>query len=765
MQRIIVRILLTLILCAGFMGQWAATPTSTKAEAYLTENVSCKPLDIIFILDESPERISWVFDVLALQSLTSCKNVTNQVAVITTQLNKDGNYISLSLTPLIPTSLSAWQSEREGLLKPVLDSSSVRGNRDFKGAFAEAGEIAAKSRSKSKKLVIYLGSSYPTVTSSSTKAQMQKEISEATQLFLSKSGAKEDGTIEFWGLFTPHGSYDSVYSSWTEPTWNSFVEQLGGEAVQPSEFKHLHQYSGKIIEILAAASGFSDLQPFSCGEYQINPYQGNMLVVTFSDDEKVPVTVEHEILSRDFSSMVNAQGDLEDELIYLSDDSWHLNNVMLFKDPPSNNWRVSAGSRCNALSGFRQGGSVRVEIQGPTQALPQYNLEGKINDPSNPFRYSLNIIDSLTGSVVRLEENILPKVEMRVTQPDGANKDLFFWLDSNGKLASDPLPVSESGEYHWTAKINLPFYNDSGQLEYSTPFGDLQGSYNVYPITNLTLSILSPENKIYPVHDNLLPGKLSPISIPVEIQLIDEEGQSVNPVKVFDKTEQSIQVWFETKTGEKSQTVWLTTDSENSTSHLIGRAGADLLKASAYTAHFEVKGKYDQVNYRIPYPNVEAPFNREDNFWSNPSIWFGIAAVLAGLLFLLVIYGLSFFLNPLQGEIAFVTTGVHASVANFTLGIFSYLRFSHRRLVAKSPILKDIEWVRVRQASDGRINVELLLNNGKKQGANLSANDILPVNPILILEYRNSNVKAVSQSVSTPQSNPDQISKEEKDYA
>ena len=93
------------------------------------------------------------------------------------------------------------------------------------------------------------------------------------------------------------------------------------------------------------------------------------------------------------------------------------------------------------------------------------------------------------------------------------------------------------------------------------------------------------------------------------------------------------------------------------------------------------------------------------------------------------------------------------------------MRFSHRRLVAKSPILKDIEWVRVRQASDGRINVELLLNNGKKQGANLSANDILPVNPILILEYRNSNVKAVSQSVSTPQSNPDQISKEEKDYA
>jgi len=719
--------------CFALILLFTSAGLQKPVEAQALAPQECTPLDVIFVLDEDPELVSWAADFLALQSLTTCNGTHHQMAVLQ-RYPHDGDNVYLPLTPLNPSSLSAWQSERQSILASINEPMDIYPT-SLAALFQQAGELAAGGRADATKLVIYIGAPYEAINSSSNEYALRNQIANIQNTYMRASGAASDESIQLWTLFFFPGSYRDIYRDWTRPHWDDFTAEANGRAMFNLDEDKPHQYSNAVMDIMATAGGLPGLLPFSCGGYEIDPYQGTLLTVTFADDENLQVTVEHENPDGSQTSMTNGEGPLEKEVMFLSNGEWRKNNVLVITDPPGGLWRVSAGSQCDGMAGFTLGGKVNAAIGGIEHDIPQYNLEGLSSDPDQPFIYTLTLSDGLTGEPVQFNPQALPQVDMEITLPDGSRRAIFFKLDAAGLMVSEAVPVPLAGDYHWQADVSLPVSTGNSNTSYIPMFTGLTGGYSVYAISNLSLVPLLPEDKEYQVHQPLLKDFFNVKPMEVAVQLVDmDTQQAVDPALVFDQPDQALEVWLESKTGETSQKVILRRDSD-SPMRYIGEVGGDFDMNGAQKGWVEVVGAYDQVNYRIAKKMVSAPFTRQDGFLSSPWTW-TVLSILMGLAVLGYIgYRVSLFINPLAGQLVISAAGVNRPVANIRLVRQRELTYRQGDLVRISPLLKGMQMLQVRRVSDDRIFFRMTLDNGNLVKANLGPNESATINNIMSVRF------------------------------
>jgi hypothetical protein len=597
-----------------------ARPQVTLAQP---DSKPCVGLDIVLIIDQSNSmslndpnnlRIDSAREIihqLGDNRLYLCPDAIHRVSAISfgdQELQGDGTEIDLPFVTIQPDDLDLWKIEREQLKNRV--QAQQLGATDFATAFAVArqqfdslGSIGTLPRKQS---IILLTDGGPCVT------ELGCSLTNSTfdsPLYLRNLQIQVDRDFPFqtgsgfylWVVAMQDRGADYLNNRIGTRTlreyWSDMATARDGALIQLT--KNREDIPATFYEILKEVTGTGKVELTGCTPHFIEPYTERAIFTIFKNRPALSVSIEHRLVDGQVITLEN--GLASDSSINIGEysvDGPIERYVVRLPDPGV--WTVTSDN-CADMQVYRELISPEILLIEPTQPIMLYDQTPFYN-PREPVHLAYEI----RGRNVQIPLNLpsFPlRVEAEITSPSNQPISRTLVLSGTVFRSTEPLLVNELGEY----RINLTGQTDSADPAQSEPV-TIFTREDVYRVfveeQSFAIQFINPEaNSIVPLNE---PGSDTPTTVPLKLQLVNQEGRTLNPDLVFTENPlESIQVVLTTDqqtTSEIDLTVWPDDPA-------IFIANLDLPEGD-YLVEATVQGEYRQDRFELVRDTTTVAFQR-----------------------------------------------------------------------------------------------------------------------------------------------------------
>lgn len=706
----IVLLLSTLILASSFQPVFAGRNFifSTNEPFYTGQNApDCYSLDIVFLIDQSlsMSRVSnandplgqrfnaprYALDWLAnnrLSRLGLCPDAVHRIGVIS--FGSDV-IVDLPLTLIEPSSQLEWDNALPGL-EGQIEERNMGGTNPMK-AFQYAKEMMDGSEPLGvlprKRALVLLTDGQPCITEGCTDATgnfyptyIKDLVNQVNEDFpFSTSLKARDRAIQ--EAEQKYGSMDKIpeiernrilvdYPVTNDELYNSiylwiiamndaypYLDSVGEafDIMADSHNGDLIDLDQNLLEIPKVfnqiMSDLADLKPtlLGCGNLAVDPYLSGVVLDIYKAANGLEVEIEY-----NGNNLKNGSGD-KDYFGLVQYSIYGAVEHYRFKNPPAGLWKIVCSDPNGAQVSYMPF-NPQIQMIEPTGILPQYDLNNAIYDPLHKFYLRYKIVDQTDAEPLDADLTYPLDMKATISSPNGTQTILPFDFESDGIWVSrDPLPVNVKGLYQIDLLGIAPCVVDPDKPEHClSPNIEVihfaTGQYEVGDISLFQIKVIKPtEGGVVPMHENLLPDWLAEQAIVVEVQLVDLDGQPINPSEVLTgNPEQALSAVL--IIGEQQYTsvfVQNPTDASrfNTTFDIPAVPGPHVLEVS-------MGDVYDFENYRPQQNPVNATFTRRDSLLQNPIFYRALLALVVLILTIMVVYLIWLRTFPLLGTLTFV---------------------------------------------------------------------------------------------------------------
>lgn len=549
----------------------------------------CNGLDIVLLIDQSGsmywndpdgfriEAARQVIHQLGDNALYLCPKTIHRIGVIS--FGNDSE-IDLPFTKIDPDldHLETWQTRRKQL-KSEITSKNLE-ETDFSEAFAIAKQmfdgLGPLETMPRKRAIILLADGAPCVAElgcingnytfdddlylQALSVQIDRDFpfqSDAEGYYLwvvamRNQSTDNDGSTDYLNRYLR--TRDQTIREY----WDELAQNRGGQLIRLS--RNRNEIPTTFSQITTLLGDHASLKPLVCGIHYIEPYTEQVTIVFFKNDPNIAAKIEHILNDGSRAVLENGQS-TQPNIVQIAEHSQEgPTERYVIHRPPPGAWNIF-NDNCQAVAIHKDTIMPKVILVEPTTPLLLYDID-PFYDPNFPHYLVYQMKEKATGQPFPQDVQYPLSIQASITTPTG---EIFTQMLSYAGEATyrttEPLPVGELGTYQIRLIGETLSANPASAESYQV-FSDEWGNYHVFSkIQVFDFEILEPApDSVVPL-DQLDSDDILPLE--VKLRLIDEDGQPLDPARVFTGDSNS---WFEVVLTDKdgaSSNMTLTPDTTN----------------------------------------------------------------------------------------------------------------------------------------------------------------------------------------------------------
>lgn len=609
----------------------AQSPTvpslSSGPSGALSGSENCNGLDIVVLVDQSasmggepgtaandPEnfRIDAAREIifrLGENRLYFCPNVIHRAAILSFGDGIETNLNFTEITPDPQADFAFWKEQRQRLTEGIKPMNL--GGTDFITAFLKAKEWFAglPDIENNKRAIILLtdGGPCPKRLGCVRGAENGFKIGlylEDLKEQIEQDFPFEEGKGYYIWVVAMHdlgsdylnqyigGNIKKKLGEW----WQQDIAQThGGDLIKLS--KNREDIPATFFTILQQVLGTGDVGLLDCGSHFIKPYMDKAIFIFFKGRGQTGVSIEHTLA--DGTNIVIRNGKVTPPRIAIADylADGHIERYVISK-PDAGMWTLTADD-CEGVRIYQESITAKISMVQPSAPVLLYEDQPLYN-PGAPEYLVYRVEERGTGAWFPEDPRYPLTIHAQITSPVGSTYMLTLSSIGNGQYkSSSPILVNEVGKY--TISL-VGIAENAGQI-----FSIRGGNYEVYvEIKPFNLVVAAPrKDEIIPLNE---PGTRKTLPVQTRLHLLDNNGQKLDPKRVFTDTEKAIEVTLLNAKNEPVERTFMSLDPQHPDSFIATLDKAS--KEGAYSLGFEIKGGYRVDRFRPISSRVDVPIRR-----------------------------------------------------------------------------------------------------------------------------------------------------------